>query len=222
LRRQQIQILPAAADGKLVKSSRRRLSQAEIVGRGCCHLANLWPTVSVGPHGLRHLLPVWEHWQRIAKMKRFALVLGLVLAGSGWFPPAASAQDVYGPKPASCEPGFRYVQVLEYREVERPVCKVVPVMRKKWVYRSKPDYFCLPACPLLKPCSPDGCTGCGHGTNCEGPYCREKLLKKQVEWQCGTRCVVEVVKEKVPCRVWRKVPSGPPVSEPAPVLGPPQ
>ncbi len=141
-------------------------------------------------------------------MKRCAGCLGLALAMTGAIPLLASDREVCTEKPPSCEPGFRYVPVTELREVEHPVCKVVPAKRTKWVYSSKPDYYCLPACPC--PClhhKDSPCDACKH---CEGPYCRQQLLKKQVEWECGTKCVVEVLKEKVPCTVWRKVPCGVP------------
>jgi hypothetical protein len=147
-------------------------------------------------------------------MKWRAVVLGAALGVAGFAPPGPPPQEVCAEKPSSCEPGYRYVEEVGYREVERAVCKVVPVKRAKWVYCSKPDYFCLPACPLLGKWCRDECDACQPCEACKGPYCRQQLLKKKVEWECGTKCEVEVVKEKVPCTVWRKVPCGP--AEPAP------
>ncbi len=119
--------------------------------------------------------------------------LAMVLVGIGHA--VASAQETYLQKPATCEPGFEWVQETIYREMECPVCKVVPNLRKKWVYSSKLDYFCVPALH-------GACGDCGA---CAGPYCRQVLLKKQIEYQHGTKCVVEMVKEKVPVVVWKKV-----------------
>jgi hypothetical protein len=140
------------------------------------------------------------------------VVLGAISIGIASAPPDKPAPrvptegGVVVERPAWFEPGCQYVREIEYREVEHAICKVVPIKRTKWVYCSKPDYFCLPACPLLNHCREKDCDpGCTCQT-CKGPYCRQALLKKKVEYECGTRCEVEVVKEKVPCTVWRKVP----------------
>jgi hypothetical protein len=147
-------------------------------------------------------------------MKRYALLPGLVLAVGGACLAAPPEEEVYAAKPAFCEPGFQFVEEAGYREVEHFHCKVVPDKRTKWVYCSKPDYFCVPACPLHGHHQ----DGCAH---CQGPYCRPQLLKKKIEWECGTKCVVEVVKETVPCVVWRKVPCGPAQPAPGPERLPP-
>ncbi len=149
-------------------------------------------------------------------MRRYSLLIGLA-AALGGARLVAPAQEVYREKPTSCEPGFRLVQETTYQEVEHPVCKVVPDKRSKWIYCTRPDYFCVPACPLHCGHHPDGCD------RCRGPFCRQQLLKKKVEWECGTKCVVEIVKEKVPTVVWRKVPCAPgqPGQSPAPELLPP-
>jgi hypothetical protein len=131
-------------------------------------------------------------------MKPTILILGIVLASSSRAFSGASAQDMFAQPPGYCEPGYQWVPETVYREVECPVCKVVPNMRKKWVYCSKPDYFCVPA--LHGACKDGACAACS------GPYRRELLLKKQIEYQCGTKCVVEMVQEKVPYTVWKKVP----------------
>jgi hypothetical protein len=137
-------------------------------------------------------------------MKRYALLFGMALAGIGWAYASASAQEYSPERPAYCETGFTFVQVVEYKEIEHKVCKRVPDKRTKWVYCSKPGDYCLS--PLCGRHHRDDCDSCCQ--DCKGPYCRKLLLKKKVEWECGTKCVVETVKEKVPCTVWRKVPIG--------------
>jgi hypothetical protein len=141
-------------------------------------------------------------------MKRETVRIGVVLAVLGGAWQGAEAQEGVAEQPPSCEPGFHLVPEVEYKEVEYPVCKVVPDMRTKWIYSTKPDYYCIPACPLFAKHHGDSCP------QCRGPFCRPKLLKKKIEYECGTKCVVEVVKEKVPCLVWRKVPGGPGHPEP--------
>lgn len=154
-------------------------------------------------------------------MKRHALMLSLVLVGA--LSGVAKAQEVCTDKPIYCEPGYRLVQEIGYKEVEHACCKVVPNKRTKWVYCSKPDYFCVSHCPHCRDRCGDDCGGCCQSCgSCKGPYCRQALLKKQVECVYGTKCVVEIVKEKVPCVYWRKVPCGPealpaPMSTPAPM-----
>lgn len=163
-------------------------------------------------------------------MKGHVLMLRMILFVGG-FASLAVAQEACTDRPGQCEPGYRLIQEITYQEVEHACCKEVPNMRKKWVYCSKPDYFCVPNCRK-------GCCGrdggcCGDGC-CQEPHrcnlhCREQLMKKQVECQYGTKCVVEITKEKVPCVIWRKVPCAPvehlpaplPTSAPAPVTGAP-
>jgi hypothetical protein len=168
-------------------------------------------------------------------MKRYALLFGMALTGIGWAYGSASAQ-VYSPQnalggsdrdpqsgfggaavqayspqdppqmPASCEPGFTYVQAVEYKEIEHTFCKRVPDKRTKWVYCSKPAIYCLS--PLCGHHHKHDCDGGDCCQDCKERHCRRTLWKKKVEWECGTKCVVETVKEKVPCTVWRKVPIG--------------
>lgn len=139
-------------------------------------------------------------------MRRSIRAIGMVLLSLSVLCLAALAEGPPSGPPPYCEPGFEYVQVVEYQEHDHPVCKIVPNKRSKWLYSSKPDYFCLPGCPLHVRHDECGCDVLEYCPTCKGPYCRCQLLKKKVEWTCGTKCVVEVVKEKVPCVVWRKVP----------------
>lgn len=136
-------------------------------------------------------------------MKCFLARCVLLLAGMRLALRALGAEEVYTEKPAYCEPGFQLIEETGYREVERRVCKEVPIKRTKWVYSARPDYFCLPRWP----CSGHDCSE--ECSNCKGLYCRKQLVKKRVEYECGTQCVVEVVKDRVPCAVWRKVPCEP-------------
>src|SRR4051812_6993016 len=115
-------------------------------------------------------------------MRRHLLLLGVAFMIGAACPPAR-AQETYAERPATCEPGFTYVETVEYREVERRICKLAPDKRTKWVYRTEPDYFCVPACPWPGLCR-HGCPTC---TDCEGPRCRPKLFKKLVEYDCGTK-----------------------------------
>jgi hypothetical protein len=140
-------------------------------------------------------------------MKREYLILAVALAGAVVVQPLARAQEVDGKEsPVSPEPGYRMVQKVEYQEIEHRYCKMVPVKRRKWVYCTKPDYYCHPPCPFHWPwqhkddCDCDGqaCRGC------RGPFSRPQLMKKEVEWEDGKICRIEVVKEKVPVLVWRK------------------
>jgi hypothetical protein len=95
------------------------------------------------------------------------------------------------------EPGYQIVECVEYKEITRHVCKLVPEVKKKWVYTCKNEPFCLLGSGGL--CH-DGCAGCA------GPFDRCLLVKKQIELPCGTqKCVVETVKEKLPMTVFRKV-----------------
>lgn len=140
-------------------------------------------------------------------MKRHVLMFAMLAAAMTTLS-LASAQEVVHSQMPPCEPGYQWVQEIGYQDIDHPCCKRVPNMRKKWVYCSKPDYFCVPEC-RRGGCGNGGCDrdSCG---DCFGPYCRKQLLKKQVECQYGTKCVVEITKEKVPCVIWKKVPCGTP------------
>ena len=139
-------------------------------------------------------------------MSRFGLLLAL-LAGIGIASTQLDAQDK-GSKKSKNEPTeYRMEQKVEYKEIEHPICKMVPDKRSKWVYCTRPDYYCIPPCPIHCPWHHhDDCCCCEQCLQCKGPYCRPALYKKQVEWECGMKCVVEMKKEKVPVLVWRKVP----------------
>ena len=50
-------------------------------------------------------------------------------------------RNLQGPPP--CEPGFRIVEEIVMQDVERYVCKMVPVVPKKWVYDWVDDPFCI-------------------------------------------------------------------------------
>jgi hypothetical protein len=137
-------------------------------------------------------------------------VLLLVLAESG------PAQEVFTQKPATCEPGYVLVEDVEYREVCKKVCRIVPIVRKIKVpcYDMKCDYICKRKCgkadpiPCRQKCdcmprdefdsSPQSCNWCRE---------RRQLVKREVEVEHHHyACVVEEVVEQVPCKVWRKVP----------------
>src|SRR5262245_18507964 len=113
-------------------------------------------------------------------IRRGVFLIGLILAGIAGVSAVTSAQDVCPDQPPACEPGFQYVQEIEYREAEHAICKVVPIKKTKWVYSSKRDYFCLPRCPCFRHGCRDGCGTEGGCMECEGPYCRQQLVKKQV------------------------------------------
>jgi hypothetical protein len=149
-------------------------------------------------------------------MTRSAILLVSILLGMGVPARSLRAQPAAQPAseqtPPACPPGFRCVKEIEYREQERAVCKQVPIKHSKWVYCSRVDHFCLPVVCRSFFGQHVACETC---TDCNGPLVRHQLLKKKVEWESGTRCVVETVKERVPCVVWRLVPS-----DAAPTLSP--
>jgi hypothetical protein len=148
-------------------------------------------------------------------MKRYARLFALVLAGLTWVggegatqeaAPRDASRDVYQEEPpAPAEPGFKWVREVRYKQVQQPVCKLVPDKRYKWLYETRPDYYCIPACPLHFRCHKSDCDECQFCQNCKGPYYRPQLKKIQVEMDCGWKCIVEYVKAEVPCVVWRKV-----------------
>ena len=94
-----------------------------------------------------------------------------------------------------CEPCFKVVEEIEYRDIERFVCKTVHETKKKWVYDWINDPFCI--------------HDKRHGDcpQCYGPYCRKQLVKFLIEEPCPvTKCVTERIVERVPVVVYRKVP----------------
>jgi hypothetical protein len=147
-------------------------------------------------------------------MKRYAILLAMLLAGVTWAFGDGSAQEtasrnsgevVYQEEPPPPGPGFKWVREVRYREQQYPVCKRVPDKRYKWVYDTRPDYYCLPPCPFHLHHRDDNCQGCQDCQNCKGPYYRPQLKKMLVEMNCGWKCVLEYVKYKVPQVAWRKV-----------------
>ncbi len=121
-----------------------------------------------------------------------AMFCGIVLAWQ-----SASADGIlprHHHAPPTCEPGFKIVEEVVMQEVTRTVCKMVPDMKKKWVYSWIDDPFCVK-------CGKHG--SCQH---CQGPYCRKQLVKFQID-DCPTmKCVTETITEVVPVKVYRKVP----------------
>lgn len=135
-----------------------------------------------------------------------ALFLGVVLTL-----PSASADGIlkkFHIKPV-CEPGYKLVEEIEYQDVVKTVCKMVPDTKKKWVYSMIDDPFCVQNSKH------------GHCPECSGPYCRKLLVKTQIDEPCGTmKCVTETIVERVAVKVYRKVPCDTPGVTPAPeVLG---
>jgi hypothetical protein len=102
-----------------------------------------------------------------------------------------------------CEPGYTYVCVTEYKQVEKYICKLENYTKKnkKWVYTTKDSPFCIHKdhARLLHHCDPPCCLG---------PFERKLLVKKEiiVKEEPATRCVTEKVVTTVPCTVWRKLP----------------
>jgi hypothetical protein len=94
-----------------------------------------------------------------------------------------------------CEPGFKIVEEIVIQEVTRAVCKMVPETKKKWVYSWVDDPFCIRD------------TRHGECPNCSGPYCRKLLVKRQIDEPCQTlKCVTELITERIPVTVYRKLP----------------
>jgi hypothetical protein len=95
------------------------------------------------------------------------------------------------------------VEETVMQDVTRTVCKMVPETKKKWVYDWINDPFCVQN------------TRHGHCPNCDGPYCRKKLVKMQIDEPCPTmKCVTETIVERVPVKVYRKVPCAAPEAIP--------
>ena len=95
-------------------------------------------------------------------MKRYAIRFALMVLGL-----AGARLAMAGPEsccPQTCEPGYKYVQVIEYHECEQVCCKRVPDIRKKWVYCEKDDHFCMPECGLCR--KKDGCCDSCHDGSC--------------------------------------------------------
>lgn len=121
------------------------------------------------------------------------LSFGLVLASQ-----PASADGLlkkHHTKP-ECEPGFQLIEEVVMKEVTRTVCKMVRETKKKWVYDWIDDPFCILNTKHH-----------GHCPQCNGPYCRKLLVKRQIDEPCSTmKCVTETIVEKIPVTIYKKVP----------------
>ena len=113
---------------------------------------------------------------------------------------------------------------IVYKDVITHRCRLVPDKKqiKKTVYDCKEVPFCLHKLPPLfshhgKDCCDICCEPCAE---CDCPRYKKVLLKKEIvcEEICGTKCVVEEVVERVPCRVCRPCPKctqcAPPCTQP--------
>lgn len=87
------------------------------------------------------------------------------------------------------------------KEQPRFCCEVVPKTKKKWVYETVDDGFCIPHSPLHQ----SGCDKVPHCRSCT----RKLLVKKQIEVCDGYKCESKKTMEAVPCKVYRIVPCGP-------------
>jgi hypothetical protein len=105
-------------------------------------------------------------------------------------------------EPPACPPGCKIVEETVYKEICLYRCKVVPEIKKKWVYECVDAPFCIQSC------AHGGC--CGECAHCTGPHCRKQLVKRQIDWKCDVKCEVEKVVEVVPCKVYRVVPCAAP------------
>jgi hypothetical protein len=134
--------------------------------------------------------------------KRSFLPLAVLYSLCCW-----AARGQAGEIPA-CEPGYRIVEEVCYKEVIHKVCRLVPDVKKvtKPVFEVK----CIPYCQKKWPGS--GCQDCcgkGPCPTCGKVRTRKVLMKKFVTCEEPiTRCEVECVVERIPYTVYRKVPCG--------------
>jgi hypothetical protein len=141
------------------------------------------------------------------KTTRFALgaaLLGLV---------GAAACAGHPDQPLPCEPGYTIVEETCYKEVIHKVCRQVPDVKKtvKTVYSCKEDDVCLPRCHGAGGHKHEHGEACGEGCEeCGGTAkvrTRRLLVKRFVTEECpSTKWVVESVVERVPYKVYHKVP----------------
>lgn len=147
-------------------------------------------------------------------MRRHVLPLAAFCVGLGGLLSGAHADGIlkkHHSTPPHCEPGYKIVEETVMQEVTRTVCKMVPETKKKWVYSTIDDPFCIRD------------TRHGECPNCSGPYCRKLLVKTHVEVPCpGLKCVTETITEVVPVKVYRKVPCGPTESKIETIPAPPK
>lgn len=160
--------------------------------------------------------------------KRIRWLLGAVLLGGVIVLSTARASEGTAVSPLPCPPGYTVVEEICYQDVVRKVCKVVPEVKKhkRIVYCVKEEDFCLTKCP----CPLYGVHSCQGAccAQCEAPRCKKVLLKKEIEEEVhGFKCVVECVVERVPYKVYRRVPCptpgapGPATAPVAPAVLPP-
>jgi hypothetical protein len=155
--------------------------------------------------------------RKILLLTAASLGLAASVYGAGWGWPRH--------KPA-CEPGYTIVEEICYKDVIKKVVRPVPDVKKvpRWVYDNRPEDFALPCCtcPKCGCCAEDGCC-----VKCGKPCCRAPLIKRlEYDYIPITKCEVECTVEKVPYKVYRKVPCGqavPPAAQvvvPAPAVDP--
>jgi hypothetical protein len=117
-------------------------------------------------------------------------------------PVAASRGGRHCPHCGQCQEEICYQNVVTHR------CVLVPDVKqiKKTVYECKEVPFCLHKLPpLFSHHKHDCCEDCPE---CDCPRYKKVLLKKEIVCDeiCGTKCVIEEVVERVPCRVSRPCP----------------
>jgi hypothetical protein len=128
----------------------------------------------------------------------------LLLAADGTpaIPVAASLGGRHCPHCGQCQEEICYQNVVTHR------CVLVPDVKqiKKTVYECKEVPFCLHKLPKLFSHHKHDC--CEDCPECECPRYKKVLLKKEIvcEEICGTKCVIEEVVERVPCRVCKPCP----------------
>jgi hypothetical protein len=110
----------------------------------------------------------------------------------------------------ACEPGYKIVEEIVYKDVIKTCCQRVPNEQFKWVYTCVDDPICIK------------CVDCKHCPTCNLIH-RKVLVKKLVPNECAdcTKCQPFTFVEKVAVTVCRKVPCdtsvAPPVAAPTAV-----
>src|SRR5829696_9680715 len=121
------------------------------------------------------------------KIRIMSLMLAAFATAIAWQTAAGQHHPNRQNGPPACEPGFKIVEEVVMQDVVRHVCKHVTEYKKKWVYSTIDDPFCIPDHK--------------HGTcaECAGPLCRKLLVKREVDDLCHplTKCVIETIVEKV-------------------------
>ena len=136
-------------------------------------------------------------------------ILAVLLAGFGLAWQMAKADDIVPARhaPPVCEPGYKIVEEVVYKDVVKTVCRMVPNVKTKWVYA----VVDAPICVARR-------TPGSKRTECQ-QICRKVLVKKLVNVPCSTmKCVSEKIVERVPFVVYHKLPCDMPSAErlPAP------